>query len=142
MVAELRAAGAAVAWVRADNLHLTLRFLGEVEPAALERVREAMAVAATATAPFTVDSGGWAGFPSGRPPRVVWAGVAQGARASWALHVRSTPRWWRGAFRGRAGRSTRTSRSPAPGTGAERAAWQGCWARALDSGGCRWRRST
>lgn len=85
--AELRARAPGLAWVRADNLHLTLRFLGEVEPSALERVREAVAVAAAAVAPFTVALGGLGGFPSGRAPRVVWAGVVAGAEGLEALHA-------------------------------------------------------
>jgi 2'-5' RNA ligase len=76
-----------VAWVRPDNLHLTLRFLGEVDPMTLEHAREAMMVAATATAPFTATLGALGGFPSGRPPRVVWAGVTEGSEGLRALHA-------------------------------------------------------
>jgi 2'-5' RNA ligase len=85
--AELRQRAPRLAWVRAENLHLTLRFLGEVEPGTLERVREAMAVAATTVAPFTVTLGGLGGFPAGRPPRVVWAGVLAGVEGLGALHA-------------------------------------------------------
>jgi 2'-5' RNA ligase len=85
--AELRARAPGLAWVRADNLHLTLRFLGEVEPAALERVREAVEIAATAVPAFTVELGGLGGFPSGRAPRVVWAGVIAGGEGLGALHA-------------------------------------------------------
>ena len=73
--AELRARAPGLAWVRAENLHVTLRFLGEVEPVTLERVREAMAVAAASVPPFTVAFGGLGGFPPRRAPRVVWAGA-------------------------------------------------------------------
>jgi 2'-5' RNA ligase len=73
--------------VRGENLHLTLRFLGNLEPAALEKVREAVAVAGTAVAPFTVEVGGLGGFPSGRRPRVVWAGVIAGGERLRALHA-------------------------------------------------------
>jgi 2'-5' RNA ligase len=85
--AELRARAPGLAWVRVDNLHLTLRFLGEVEPAALERVREAVAVAATTVAPFVVELGGLGSFPSERAPRVVWAGVVAGGERLVALHA-------------------------------------------------------
>ena len=85
--AELRGRAPGLAWVRADNLHLTLRFLGEVEPVTLERVREALAVAATTVAPFTVALGGLGGFPPGRAPRVVWAGVVAGSEGLGALHA-------------------------------------------------------
>jgi 2'-5' RNA ligase len=85
--AELRARAPGLAWVRAENLHLTLRFLGALEPAALERVREAVQAAATAMDPFTVALGGLGGFPSTRAPRVVWAGVVTGGEGLSALHA-------------------------------------------------------
>jgi 2'-5' RNA ligase len=53
----------------------------------LEHARDAMLVAATATAPFTSSVGGLGGFPSGHPPRVVWAGVTEGGEGLRALHA-------------------------------------------------------
>ena len=82
---ELRAQTRGLTWVAPDNLHLTLRFLGEVDAAALERVRDAVAVAAAAVAPFSVNLGGLGGFPTGRAPRVLWASVAAGGERVEAL---------------------------------------------------------
>ncbi len=84
---ELRGQTRGLAWVRPDNLHLTLRFLGEVEPVTLERVREAVTAAAMAVPPFTVTLGGLGGFPSGAAPRVLWAGVGTGADGLVALQA-------------------------------------------------------
>ena len=87
MVAEIRPRAPALTWVRADNLHLTLRFLGAVEPDVLARAQEAMSVAAArASAPFTIELGGLGGFPAGGAPRVVWAGVVAGAEGLVGLH--------------------------------------------------------
>ncbi|HEX2500723.1 MAG TPA: RNA 2',3'-cyclic phosphodiesterase [Methylomirabilota bacterium] len=86
-VGGLRGRAREVAWVRPDNLHLTLRFLGEVDPMTLERVRDAMVAAAPAAAPFTATVGGLGGFPPGRPPRVVWAGVTDGGEGLRTLHA-------------------------------------------------------
>ncbi len=86
-VAELRADAPGLAWVRAENLHLTLRFLGALDPAALERAREAVRAAATGIRPFTVTLGGLGGFPSPRAPRVVWAGVVTGGEELGAVHA-------------------------------------------------------
>ena len=85
--AELRGQTRGLAWVRADNLHITLRFLGEIEPVQLQHVREAVTEAAAAVAPFTVSLGGLGAFPSGRAPRVLWASVASGGEGLVALHA-------------------------------------------------------
>ena len=84
--AELRGQTRGLSWVRADNLHLTLRFLGEVEPAMLPHVRAAVMDAAGAVAPFTVSLSGLGGFPPGRAPRVLWASVSTGGEAMMALY--------------------------------------------------------
>jgi 2'-5' RNA ligase len=79
---------ARVSWGRAENFHLTLRFLGAIDEATLGRVREAMAEAAAGTAPFTVALGGFGGFPTARSPRVLWVGLTTGGDAVVALHAR------------------------------------------------------
>jgi RNA 2',3'-cyclic 3'-phosphodiesterase len=84
---ELRVRASGLSWVRAENLHLTLRFLGEVDPVTLERVRQAVGAAASTVAPFTVSLGGLGGFPAGRSLRVLWAGVAAGGEELGALHA-------------------------------------------------------
>jgi len=86
--ADLRRRAPRVAWVRTENLHLTLRFLGSLDEATLGRVREALAVATATAAPFTATLGGLGGFPPARAPRVIWAGVVTGADALAELHAR------------------------------------------------------
>jgi 2'-5' RNA ligase len=65
-----------VAWTRPEQLHLTLRFLGDVsrqqEEAMIERL-EAVRVGA-----FILPVEGAGAFPSEREPRVLWAGVGNG----------------------------------------------------------------
>ncbi len=66
-----------VSWVRAGNLHLTLRFLGEIE-----EFRAAALVARFAEplrlSPFEIDLAGIGVFPAAGSPRVVWVGVTEG----------------------------------------------------------------
>jgi 2'-5' RNA ligase len=78
-VARLRQFQAPVAWVRPDNFHLTLRFLGDREPAQLDQARAALDAVGGTVAPFGATVSGLGSFPPGRPPRVVWAGVTAGA---------------------------------------------------------------
>jgi 2'-5' RNA ligase len=65
----------AVHWVQVRNIHLTLKFLGDVAPARLEAVNKALQNEAVRRAPFEVQVGGFGCFPSARRPRVLWVGV-------------------------------------------------------------------
>lgn len=85
-VGRLREVGAAVAWVREENLHITVRFLGHLDEQTLDRAREALEEAAARVTPFTVGLGGFGAFPSARAPRVVWVGVEAGAASLGRLH--------------------------------------------------------
>lgn len=75
---RLRIAQADVSWVRAENIHVTVKFLGETEEKRLGRIRPALAEVARAAAPFSIQVAGLGSF-GGRVPRVVWVGVAEGA---------------------------------------------------------------
>jgi 2'-5' RNA ligase len=86
--APLRAEVDGVSWVREENLHVTLRFLGGVAPGALEGIAAALAEACAAVPAFTVAVEGLGGFPSARVPRVLWAGVGPGAGPLMHLHGR------------------------------------------------------
>jgi 2'-5' RNA ligase len=79
-VAELRAAAPDAAqglrWTEPDGWHLTLAFLGWVEPDEVEAIGRAVASVAAGRAPFEVSTGGLGGFPSRRQVRVLWYGLA------------------------------------------------------------------
>jgi 2'-5' RNA ligase len=74
-----------VRWIPAENLHVTLWFLGEVNDeraaAVAERLRMRWAVA-----PFTLTVAGAGAFPASGPPRIVWLGVTGGAERMVALY--------------------------------------------------------
>lgn len=70
--------GRDVRWVRLDGLHLTLRFLGPTLDDRVIPAREAVRVAAAASAPFDVSIGGAGAFPSAARPRALWLGVRVG----------------------------------------------------------------
>ncbi len=77
---ELARTPAQVKWVAPANVHLTLKFLGEIETETAEAAKGAMGAAAGG-GPFTFEVAGLGSFPPGRKPRVVWAGVIGGADA-------------------------------------------------------------
>ena len=64
-----------VRWVPAEGFHLTLKFLGDVPPAGVPLVREALERVSGATEPFCMEIGGFGAFPTIRRPRVLWVGV-------------------------------------------------------------------
>jgi len=71
-----------VTWVRPEGVHLTLKFLGEVEEPREGELRAALAEAAGPPSPggaeraVTLAIGGCGVFPDFRRPRVVWVGIA------------------------------------------------------------------
>jgi len=72
------ASGAKVRWVGGQNLHVTLKFLGDVADAALAGVCEAVASAAAASEPFEFALPGLVCLPPrGRDVRMIWADVAE-----------------------------------------------------------------
>ena len=64
-----------VRWVPPHNVHLTLKFLGDVSPANLELLAQALKVEAEQHASFSLSIGGLGAFPNSRRPRVIWIGI-------------------------------------------------------------------
>ena len=74
---DCAAAAPAFRWTASANLHLTLRFLGQVETAAAQRI--AGNLAALPLRSFAIELGEAGAFRSGRLARVVWLGLRVGA---------------------------------------------------------------
>ncbi len=71
----LRAGALPVRWTPAHQLHITLRFLGSVEPGRIERVGDAIKRTAAAGRPLHLVLREIGAFPSLSRARVVWVGV-------------------------------------------------------------------
>jgi 2'-5' RNA ligase len=71
----LREAGADVSWERAEKLHCTLKFLGDVSEDRLLVLAGALRETAGDAPPFRVRFGGVGSFPGRGNPRVLWMGV-------------------------------------------------------------------
>ena len=67
----------AVRWVAPENIHLTLKFLGDVPPAQIDAITEALRRAASTATPFSFELVGFGCFPSARRPRVLWVGIRE-----------------------------------------------------------------
>jgi len=75
-----------VVWVKPGALHVTIKFLGEVEPDNVGRL-QALLSPPIPVEPFTIDWRGIGTFPNPRQPRALWLGVTDGAAALAAVEA-------------------------------------------------------
>ena len=78
MIQELRAAHPQARWVKAEQAHLTLAFLGDVDVVRMKDIKDAMSVSVQRRSKFRMAFGGAGAFPSWKNPRVIWLGLAEG----------------------------------------------------------------
>ncbi len=72
----LKGSGLKIRWVRKEGIHLTIKFLGDIDRADVERIHSAMQQATQAFSPLVLQGEGVGVFPDLKRPRVVWAGVS------------------------------------------------------------------
>src|ERR687885_109438 len=89
-IATLRnaAPGARVSWQRAENLHLTLKFLGEIPKARINALSQAASRAGLQSQPFNLTIEGAGSFPPRGLPKVLWLGVVDSTGALRQLQKR------------------------------------------------------
>ena len=75
-VRPLQSMGFALRWMTPAQVHLTLKFLGDVDPERAAELIAALGRACTGARPVTLSLGGFGVFPHYDRPRVVWVGVA------------------------------------------------------------------
>jgi 2'-5' RNA ligase len=64
-----------VSWVQPDSIHLTLRFLGEIQESQVAELGAVIVRAAVGVGPFTFKARGLGAFPTAQRARVVWLGI-------------------------------------------------------------------
>ncbi len=64
-----------VRWVPMENVHLTLKFLGDVSPENLSQLAEALKMEVLNHENFTISVGGLGAFPNSRRARILWIGL-------------------------------------------------------------------
>jgi len=74
LLTSLRAVSPQTRWVRPENLHVTLKFIGEVPQENLAGIQSALA-GVRSDQPVTLDFRGVGFFPDEEHPRVFWAGI-------------------------------------------------------------------
>ena len=68
-----------VKWVEPKNIHLTLKFLGDVEISRIDAISEALKNVAGGFSHFIISLAGIGAFPNSRKPKVIWVGLESGA---------------------------------------------------------------
>jgi len=74
LIRELKSADSRPKWINSNNLHVTLKFIGEVAPEKVIEIGEALAVVRTQRQ-VIAEFRGIGFFPDARRPSVVWAGI-------------------------------------------------------------------
>lgn len=72
---ELKKSGADVKWVPVGNIHITLKFFGNITDLQVANISEAVAATAAGQKPFSLMVTDAGAFPSPKSPRVVWLGI-------------------------------------------------------------------
>ncbi len=82
--------GADLKLVKPENIHVTMRFLGNITPPMVDSIYEAMQK--VSFSPFEVEIRGLGAFPKLQYARVIWAGISKGAEQLSNISVQLEPK--------------------------------------------------
>ena len=68
-----------VRWAKPENVHLTLKFLGDVQEEVLDDLCAALEEVCGRHAAFDAELAGFGAFPSARRAQILWAGISAGS---------------------------------------------------------------
>jgi len=88
LIHALADTSADVNWVEPHNLHLTLKFLGDVHQRDIHDICRVIAKSVAKLQPFEIEVCGAGAFPNPARPRTIWLGVTAGADPMVVLHDR------------------------------------------------------
>lgn len=77
----------AIRWVAPQNIHLTLKFFGDVSPASLAALTDTLTTEASHQPAFEMSISGFGVFPNLKRPRVLWIGVQAPPELAHLLHA-------------------------------------------------------
>jgi 2'-5' RNA ligase len=83
---SLARTGAQVKWTSPETMHVTLLFLGEVDDRDLHSICRTVREVAASEPPFPLRVSGVGAFPTPRRPKILWAGLTEGAEELQRLH--------------------------------------------------------
>lgn len=83
---RLKSVGEGISWVKTNNIHLTLKFLGDVPAKLMQQVIEATENACTDVSTFGLEIKGTGFFPDAKRPRVLWVGCEENSGSMQKIH--------------------------------------------------------
>ncbi|MGQ9706899.1 MAG: RNA 2',3'-cyclic phosphodiesterase [bacterium] len=78
LIEELSRVSTKIKWVEKENLHITIRFLGDIDDELVKKISDILDDIAGGVVPFPFKVEGVGAFPHPKRARVIWAGVSQG----------------------------------------------------------------
>ncbi len=75
-----------VRWTKKENIHLTLKFLGDVEPMKINPIEQAIQTITDLFMPFTIKVIDFGVFPNWKRPRIIWAGIQPSSQLQTLVH--------------------------------------------------------
>jgi 2'-5' RNA ligase len=75
---DLKSSRADVRWVSPENIHLTLKFFGNIEESLIQHIVQSIEGPLQDTSPFFLKVQGMGAFPNLKNPRVIWMGFQEG----------------------------------------------------------------
>ena len=79
--------GEGIRWVRPEGIHLTLKFMGDIDLKVINELVSLLPVVANGYAPFELTMSELGCFPNNRRPKVLWAGVKGNLSTLRDLHI-------------------------------------------------------
>ena len=79
---SLRNISPQIKWIKAKNLHITLKFLGEIPYELIEKIHNELSDVSTIVNPFEMSVRGTGFFPNQNKPRVIWLGLQNDSKNS------------------------------------------------------------
>ena len=78
LISTLKQSDSEVKWVNGTQMHLTLKFLGNIEETKVQEISDALTSIANSTREFTITLSNIGTFPNVKRPRVIWIGIDKG----------------------------------------------------------------
>lgn len=80
LISKLNESEADVKWVETKNIHLTLKFLGEVDEEKVEKIKQIVSSVSSKNSDYTIKISSLGAFPRVSFPRVIWVGLESGEK--------------------------------------------------------------